>query len=153
MFMNIADQTRQGFLCASRILCISLYKGVRESSTRDRIDHTHRPVCIFCVSYDSRNCLVGILTRIRAGRTVFPFSARVRNFSHFLSVRGANQPHIQKALSLRVKRSEHKEYHSSPSSAEIWNVWLYTSPAPHAVMAYREKTLHLLVCKSAEPLT
>jgi hypothetical protein len=51
---------------------------------------------------------------------------------------GSTQPPIQwvpGALSAGVKRPGRKADHSSPASAEVKNMWMYTSTPPYAFMA------------------
>jgi hypothetical protein len=58
----------------------------------------------------------------------------------FRQVPGPTRPPIQwvkwGALSPGVKRPRREADHSSPTSADVRNTWIYTSTPPHAFMAY-----------------
>jgi hypothetical protein len=68
-------------------------------------------------------------------------SGRVKNFLFSKSSRpalGSTHPHIQwlpGVLSVEVKWPGREADHSSPASAEVKKIWIYTSTPPHSFMA------------------
>jgi hypothetical protein len=90
----------------------------------------------------SRGSSVGIATRLRAGRPGFDSQQDLEIFLFPTVSRtalGPTQPPVPwvpGALSLGVKRPGREANHSPPSSAEVKNVWTYTSTPPYAFMAW-----------------
>jgi hypothetical protein len=92
----------------------------------------------------SRDNAVGIATDYRLddkrGQSSSP--NRVKNFLFSTSSRpvlGPTQPPFQwvlRALSPWVKRPGHETDHSSPTSAEVKKIWIYTSTPSYVFMAY-----------------
>jgi hypothetical protein len=73
----------------------------------------------------------GIGNRVPAGSRIFSTSSR--------PALGFTQPIIQRvpgALSPRVKRTGREDDHSPPASTEVKKMWINTSTAPYAFMAY-----------------
>jgi hypothetical protein len=97
----------------------------------------------YIITFRNRDSSVGITTgyrlddrgvgiRVPVGLRIFFF------FTSFRSALGSTQPPIQwlpGALSPRVKRPGRKADHSSPASAEVKKMWIYTSTPPYAFMA------------------
>jgi hypothetical protein len=90
----------------------------------------------------------GSRVRFPAGTGNFSLHHRVQNGS-------ASQPPIQwvlGALSLGVKRPRREADHSPPSSAEVTNVWIYTSTPPirlhGVVLSYVQGQLYLYTTNS-----
>jgi hypothetical protein len=79
---------------------------------------------------------------LRAGRLrVRSYSpSRVKNFLFSVSSRPALRPTqspiqwVPRALSPTVKRQGREADHSTPTSAEVRKMWIYTSPPPYAFM-------------------
>jgi hypothetical protein len=94
-------------------------------------------------SYGSRDSVVGIATGYRAGRPRGWSSSpgRVKNFLFSTSPRPSPRPTqppmqwIAWVLSPAIKRPGREADHSSPTSAKVKKIWIYTSTPPHAFMA------------------
>jgi hypothetical protein len=100
-----------------------------------------RPVIGIALPLRSRASVVGIATgygldergvgvRVPVGSIIFSTSSR--------PALGSTQPPIQRipgTLSLGVKKPEREADHSSPTSAEVKKMWIYTSIPPYAFRA------------------
>jgi hypothetical protein len=84
---------------------------------------------------------VGIVTRLRTGRSGFRIPKVARDFSHLQNVQICSGAHPASCLMATgvlpggIKRSVHKINLSLPSSAEVTKQWSYTS-TPHFMTSW-----------------
>jgi hypothetical protein len=102
---------------------------------------TINEICKWTFEYREPGSAVGIATgyglddrgvgvRVPVGSRIFSKSSR--------PTLGSMQPPIQwvpRALSPGLKRPEREADHSTPASAEVKKMWIYTSTPPYAFMA------------------
>ena len=100
----------------------------------------------------SRSCLVGTATRLRAERYGFRILVGASDFSPRQNVHTASRAH-QASYSVRtgvhfrgVKWQRREVNHSTPSSAEVKNVWSYASVPLYAFMEWAVTIYYYYCC-------